>query len=482
MLYGINLSTLKILIGMLIISVVISLNGADTNDIIWWPCYITNGLLITNCWIIISKIIIIIGSISILLMGYNPNTPTWSEMGKSIDSSISQANGEATMSSKHFDILILIVVLSSLLLVSSVNWLSIYLAIELQTLTLFILTAIKRNSAYSVEAGLKYFVLGAVSSGLFLFGCALLYGLIGETSIQGINSTMWNKNQLEIDLSWSISHSMLTADVGKILITISLLFKLSAAPFHMWAPDVYDGAPTMITALLATVPKIGVFSILVQIGPVTNVVLICAVLSIIYGAIGALNQTKIKRLLAYSGIGHMGFILFGVAIGSFESIQASLIYMVIYIIMSLCSFSIILALNLSKDLIIEVSGLSRDNPLISLTLAFAFLSIAGIPPLAGFLSKWLILLSGISSGYYLICIVAVISSVIAGVYYVRIVQIIYFQADYPILIWQKVLKKDKSIDLSKSLLIGSTFFVILFLIISPNFLLQITHDATISLY
>ena len=465
MLYGINLSTLKILIGMLIISVVISLNGADTNDIIWWPCYITNGLLITNCWIIISKIIIIIGSISILLMGYNPNTPTWA---------ISERSNIHQASTRNFDILILIVVLSSLLLVSSVNWLSIYLAIELQTLTLFILTAIKRNSAYSVEAGLKYFVLGAVSSGLFLFGCALLYGLIGETSIQGINSTMCNKNQF--------IHSMLTADVGKILITISLLFKLSAAPFHMWAPDVYDGAPTMITALLATVPKIGVFSILVQIGPVTNVVLICAVLSIIYGAIGALNQTKIKRLLAYSGIGHMGFILFGVAIGSFESIQASLIYMVIYIIMSLCSFSIILALNLSKDLIIEVSGLSRDNPLIGLTLAFAFLSTAGIPPLAGFLSKWLILLSGVSSGYYLICIVAVISSVIAGVYYVRIVQIIYFQADYPILIWQKVLKKDKSIDLSKSLLIGSTFFVILFLIISPNFLLQITHDATISLY
>lgn len=465
MLYGINLSTLKILIGMLIISVVISLNGADTNDIIWWPCYITNGLLITNCWIIISKIIIIIGSISILLMGYNPNTPT---------GSISEKSNIHQALTRNFDILILIVVLSSLLLVSSVNWLSIYLAIELQTLTLFILTAIKRNSAYSIEAGLKYFVLGAVSSGLFLFGCALLYGLIGETSIQGINSTMCNKNQF--------IHSMLTADVGKILITISLLFKLSAAPFHMWAPDVYDGAPTMITALLATVPKIGVFSILVQIGPVTNVVLICAVLSIIYGAIGALNQTKIKRLLAYSGIGHMGFILFGVAIGSFESIQASLIYMVIYIIMSLCSFSIILALNLSKDLIIEVSGLSRDNPLIGLTLAFAFLSTAGIPPLAGFLSKWLILLSGVSSGYYLICIVAVISSVIAGVYYVRIVQIIYFQADYPILIWQKVLKKDKSIDLSKSLLIGSTFFVILFLIISPNFLLQITHDATISLY
>lgn len=251
---------------------------------------------------------------------------------------------------------------------SSINWLSIYLAIELQTLTLFILAALKRDSGYGTEAGLKYFVLGAVSSGIFLFGCALLYGLTGESSIQGINS-------------------ILSADVGKILITISLLFKLSAAPFHMWAPDVYDGAPTTITALLAIVPKVGVFSILIQIGPITNVLLLCAVFSIIYGAIGALNQTKIKRLLAYSGIGHMGFILFGVAIGSFESIQASLIYLIIYVIMSICSFSIILSLKLTKDLIIEVSGLSRENPVMALTLALTFLSTAGVPPLAGFLSK-----------------------------------------------------------------------------------------------
>ena len=445
-LYGINLSTLKISIGMLfIIGVAISFNGTDSFDISQasWPCYISNGLLMTNSWIILSKIIIIIGSISILLMG----------------------TGETIMSRPHQSspILILMITLSSLLLVSSVNWLSIYLAIELQTLTLFILVALKRDSAFGTEAGLKYFVLGAVSSGLFLFGCALLYGLTGETSIQGINS-------------------MLEADVGKILITISLLFKLSAAPFHMWAPDVYEGAPTTITALLATVPKVGVFSILVQIGPVTNIVLVCAVLSIIYGAIGGLNQTKIKRLLAYSGISHMGFILFGIAIGTFEGIQASLIYMVIYVIMSICSFSIILSLKLTKDLIIEVSGLSRDNPVIAFTLALTFLSIAGVPPLAGFLSKWLVLLSGISSGYYLICIIAVISSVIAAVYYVRLVQIIYFQVDYSILIWQKVLKKEKKINLRKSLLIGFTFFLILFLIFYPNFLLQITHDATISLY
>uniref|UniRef100_A0AAU8HQ23 NADH:ubiquinone reductase (H(+)-translocating) n=1 Tax=Demospongiae sp. TaxID=2813625 RepID=A0AAU8HQ23_9METZ len=449
-LYGINLSTFKVSIGVLLtIGVVIGFQShyIVEDHIICW----TNGLLMTNSWIIISKAIIVIGSTSLLLMG-SSSEGEWNKISSYKEGSSS--------------ILILIVTLSSLLLVSSVNWLSIYLAIELQTLILFILVALRRDSAYSTEAGLKYFVLGAVSSGLFLFGCALLYGLTGETSIQGINS-------------------VLIADVGKILITISLLFKLSAAPFHMWAPDVYEGAPTTTTALLATIPKVGVFSILVQIGPVTNIVLVCGVLSIVYGAIGALNQTKIKRLLAYSGIGHMGFTLFGIAVGSFESVQASLIYIIIYIIMTICSFSIILSLKLTKDLIIEVSGLSRDNPVIALTLALTFLSIAGIPPLAGFLSKWLILLAGVSSGYYLICGVVVVSSVIAGVYYVRLVQIIYFpfgRADYSLLIWQKVLRKEKRINLSKSLLIGFTFFIILFLMISPNFLLQITHDAAISLY
>lgn len=480
-LYGINLSTFKISVGVLFIIGIISLDMFYVSDsLICW----TNGLLLTNSWIIISKLIIIMGSVSLLLMYGSACQEIKSGTSRAIRSVGSnfgfQSKGfeanlnelifskktEIELISRQWIILILIVVLSSLLLVSSVNWLSIYLAIELQTLTLFILVAIKRDSAYSTEGGLKYFVLGAVSSGLFLFGCALLYGLSGETSIQGINS-------------------ILTADVGKILITVSLLFKLSVAPFHMWAPDVYEGAPTIITALLSTVPKIGIFSILVQIGPIINVVLICAIFSIICGSIGALNQTKIKRLLAYSGIGHMGFVLFGVAIGSLESIQASLIYMIIYVVMSICSFSIILSLKLTKNLIVEVSGVSRENPVIALTLALTFLSIAGIPPLAGFLSKWLILLAGMSNGYYLICILIVLSSVIAGVYYVRLVQIIYFplgSTDYSMLIWQKVLKKEKRIDLSKSILIGVTFFIILFLIVSPNFLLQITHDATISLY
>lgn len=446
--YGVNqLSTLKITVIILIlIGIWVSLvEFGDLGDNSYfniaqsfWLCHITNGLLMINGWITVSKIIIVIGSFSIILMG--------------------QSSGLSSS-----PVLILIVTLSSLLLISAINWLSFYLALELQTLSLFILVALKRDSAYSTEAGLKYFVLGALSSGLFLFGCVLLYGLTGEVSIQGINL-------------------LLGGEIGRIFITISLLFKLSVAPFHMWAPDVYEGAPTTITALLATVPKISVYSILVQIGPTTNVILICAAISIIYGAIGALNQTRIKRLLAYSGIGHMGFILFGVAIGSFEGIQASLIYMIIYVIMSVCSFSLIISLNLSRGLLVELSGISRNNPVIAMTLAVVFFSIAGIPPFAGFLSKWFILLSGIYGGYYLFSLIIVISSVIAGVYYVRVVKLLYFQTDSPLLVWQRVLSRESGVGFPISILIGVTLFLILFFIICPNFLLQITHDATICLY
>lgn len=451
--YGIKLSTLKVSISFLfIVGVLVCFH--PSNNIFNFQAFdalqLSNGLLSINNWMLIIKLIIIIGSISILLI--------------------------SSLEDKTSPVLILIVTLSSLLLVSSINWLSLYLTLELQTLSLFILVALKRDSAYGTEAGLKFFVLGALSSGLFLFGCALLYGLTGETSIQGIsqgaNIINYEENLL-----------LLSGEVGKIFITISLLFKLSAAPFHMWAPDVYEGAPVTITALLATIPKIAGFAILVQIGPIVNVILICAVLSIIYGSIGALNQTKIMRLFAYSGISHIGFILFGIAIGSFEGLQASLIYMIIYILMSICSFSIILSLSLYKGLLVELGGLSRDNPVLSITLTLTFLSIAGIPPLAGFFSKWLILLSGISAGYYLISLIIVICSVIAGVYYVRIVKIIKFQTGYPLLIWQKVLNKRKDqLDFKKSLLIGVSFFFILFLMISPNFLLQLTYDATISIY
>nr|YP_010868405.1 NADH dehydrogenase subunit 2 [Epizoanthus ramosus]WGU19899.1 NADH dehydrogenase subunit 2 [Epizoanthus ramosus] len=392
------------------------------------------------------------------------------------------------------------VALGSVLLVSSSNWLSVYLAIELPTLSLFILAAQKRGSGHSAESGLKYFVLGALSSGLFLFGCALLCGLTGGTSIPCIDLVLNQGGALtpsspivigdggEI-ANQGVPHTSVSSDpsgimtpIGSLLITVALLFKLSAAPFHMWAPDVYDGAPTTTTALLAIVPKVGIFSILVSIGPVINILLIGAIFSMVVGAIGALNQTKIKRLLAYSGIGHMGFILWGIEIGSFESIQASLVYMILYVSMSISIFAITLALGVVKNLIVEFSGLSRREPALAITLALTLLSIAGIPPLVGFLSKWLVLLPGVVNQYYLVSVLAVVCSVIAGVYYVRIVKIIYFQADPSLLIGIKTLRGENRINLRKALLIGASFYVIGFTIASPNLLLQLAHWATVGLF
>lgn len=306
------------------------------------------------------------------------------------------------------------------------------MAIELSTLSLFILVAQKGGSGQSAEAGLKYFVLGALSSGLFLFGCALLCGFTGGVHIPYIN----------LALNPGFDFSEIRVPIGSLLIVVSLLFKLSAAPFHMWAPDVYDGAPTTATALLAIVPKVGYFSILVSVGSAVNMLLVGTLFSLVVGALGALNQTKVKRLLAYSGVGHMGFVLWGIEVGSFESIQASLTYMILYVIMSICVFAIILALGTVRSLIVEFSGLSRRLPVLALTLALTFLSIAGIPPLVGFLGKWLVLLSGVVNQYYLVFILAVVCSVVAGVYYVRIVKIIYFQASFSLLISSKVLRKE----------------------------------------
>ncbi len=432
---GVELSTLRASIGILFLVEMIIIGG-----------YINTGcanFFVINYWTIICKFIILVSSYSVLLMGIRQETL------------ISPALSGPT--------LVLVLVLSSLLLVSSINWLAIYLSAELQTLVSSILVALNRKGVYSTEASIKYFVLGAVSSGLLLLGCVLLYGSTGSISIQEINSN-------------------LIADVGKVLITISLLFKLSVTPFHMWAPDVYEGAPTIVTALLITAPKVGIFSILIQIGPVTNVTLVCAIASIVCGAIGGLNQTRVKRLLAYSGIGHVGFILFGAAIGSFESIQAGLVYITIYVLISICSFCLLLLLDLTEDLIVEMIDRSKLDLVISLTLVFVFFSAVGVPPLSGFLSKWLILLSGLSSGYPLICSIVVMSSVLTGAYYLRVVQIMYFKMKLSLSVWRVIFKGRRQIDLKRSVLIGWTLFIVLFLIYFPNLILQVTHDGTVSLY
>ncbi|YP_002149704.1 NADH dehydrogenase subunit 2 (mitochondrion) [Stylophora pistillata] len=343
-------------------------------------------------------------------------------------------------------------------LISSSNWLSIYLTIELFTLCFFILIA--RGSGYSVEAGLKYFILGALSSGLFLFGCALLCGIGANIHFSHIE-LLFNSKQV---------FSAVSIPIGYLLIIVALFFKLSVAPFHMWVPDVYEGAPTKIVLLLAIVPKIGFFSLIISIGLPVNFFFLGILFSLFVGALGALNQTKIKRLLAYSGIGHMGFILWGLENGSFESLQASLVYLFIYIVMTICAFSIILSFNVYKNLLVEFSGLSRYLPFFSITLGVLFFSIAGIPPFAGFFGKWFILLSGILSKSYFIFFFAVFCSVIAGVYYIRIIKILFFQKNSFLLITIKALKKESKLNFKKVFLIGFCFYFILFFFLSPHFL------------
>lgn len=312
------------------------------------------------------------------------------------------------------------------------------------------LTGLARNSAWSTEASLKYFSLGALSSAFFLLGCVLLYGVTGESTLEGVGG-----------------------DLGKVFITVSLLFKLSVAPFHMWAPDVYEGALTSTTATLAILPKVSVFSILAQVQPSMHLVFVCSILSISLGALGALNQTRFKRLVAYSSISHFGFILFAFSLGSSGSLQASLVYLLVYIVMSLGLFSAFIASSLPRrEFLWGLSAISRENPAFALVLALVFLSTAGIPPLAGFLSKWLVLLAGLSNGYFQVALIVVFFSVVAGFYYVRLVQLMYFPVDFGLLLWQRVLSQRANVSMSLALLAGVTCYFIVFTLLLPSLPLQ----------
>ena len=342
----------------------------------------------------------------------------------------------------------------------------------MQTLCMFILVAYNKNSLLSAEAGLKYFVLGALSSGLFLFGCALIYGSTGELELQFIRMSM-------------VSYGILA---GKCLITISLLFKVSAAPFHMWAPDVYEGAPTWVAALLSIVPKLGVLAIIVQIGLNEMGLLIAGLISLVVGAIGALNQTRIKRLLAYSGISHMGFVLLGIAIGSIESFQASLMYIGAYIITQVLLWSVVLIISPKRDMLIEFSGVSRLNPMLALALATGLLSTAGIPPLIGFLTKWYIILAAVGQGYYLSALMALVCSVIAGVYYLRLVKIMFYQPLSTPLVITNILNSphgsiaSEETSLGKAILIGASLYLVLTIIVCPSLFFQLTHLIILDLF
>lgn len=378
----------------------------------------------------------------------------------------------------EYFILILLALLGMLLIISSNNLIIFYLSLELFSLSLYILAAINRQSEYSTEAGLKYFVLGSLSSGLLLFGCAILYVFTGEMNFENISSFIWYNNSFELI-------------IGTMFIIIAILFKLAAAPFHMWAPDVYEGAPTIITAFFAIVPKlatIGVFINLIwfcffglfqQIQPI---IIIASILSMLIGSIGALNQTKIKRLIAYSAISHIGFILLGILPGTIYSIQATIIYTIIYIIMSIASFCLILSIFEKTNYISELSGLSRKNPVLASTFALTLFSIAGIPPLAGFFSKYLILLEALGNNLIILAIIGVAASSIAAFYYIRIIKWMFFKdsIDFYIKDIADIIKPQINITINTSLILGVCLFFIITILFYPNYLINFIFEIIVN--
>ncbi len=337
--------------------------------------------------------------------------------------------------SSEFIALMMIATVGGMLMVSSNNLLPIYMALELQALSLYLLAAIKRDSNKSSEAGVKYFLLGSVASGLLLFGISLIYGFTGTVDL----TELVNYYQA------NYGHIPVAVFLGFTLILIAFFFKISAAPFHMWTPDVYEGSTTIVTTLFASLVKFISIIILIRLyfnltfvwPDMHQIVIVVAILSLIVGAFGAIRQTNLKRMLAYSAIGHVGFVLAGLTVGDIASIKAMVLYAVIYSSVSLGAFAFLLMLQEESDNSVDakndhiydlsaISGLAKTSPIIGMALAVIMFSMAGIPPLAGFFAKFYILLSVVGKGFYTLAIVAVLCSVASAFYYLRVVKIVYF--------------------------------------------------------
>jgi NADH-quinone oxidoreductase subunit N len=328
----------------------------------------------------------------------------------------------------EYPVLVVLATLGMMMMVSANDLISLYVGIELQSLPLYVLAAFHRDNARSTEAGLKYFVLGALSSGLLLYGASLVYGFSGTTNFNGIFAILHG------------SEPVIGVIIGLVFLSAGLAFKVSAVPFHMWTPDVYEGSPTPITAFFAAAPKLAAMALFIRVlmGPFGDmvkewqqVIVFIAAASMIWGAFAAIGQTNIKRLMAYSSIGHVGYALMGLAAGTELGVRNVLIYMTIYLVMTLGAFVCILAMRRPGGMvedIADLSGLSRTRPLMALALGVLLLSLAGIPPLAGFIAKFYVFQAALQAGLVWLAIIGGITTVVGTYYYLRIVKLMYLDA------------------------------------------------------
>ncbi len=327
----------------------------------------------------------------------------------------------------EFPALVVLATLGMNMLVSANDFIALYLGLELMSLSLYVLAAYNRDNGRATEAGLKYFVLGSLSSGMLLYGASLLYGFSGGTGFASVAAALSAEQNLG-------------AVFGLVFVLAGLAFKISAAPFHMWTPDVYEGAPTPVTAFFASAPKMAAMAVLVRVTMATfpgvatewhEIIAFIAILSMAIGAFAAIGQTNIKRLMAYSSIGHMGFALVGLAAGTVEGAQGVVVYMSIYLAMTLGVFAAILLMKRNGvfvEKISDLSGLARNNGGMAFALALLLFSLAGIPPLFGFLAKWYVFAAAIHAGLYPLAVIGVLLSVVSAYYYLNIIKMMYFDA------------------------------------------------------
>ena len=369
----------------------------------------------------------------------------------------------------EYPIIILASTLGMLLMISSYDLIIFYLGLELQSLCLYILASFKREDERSTEAGLKYFVLSALASGLLLYGCSLIYGFTGSTNFEIISA--------------NLSEANTGAVFGIVFVIVGLAFKVSAVPFHMWTPDVYEGSPTSVTSFFALVPKIAALTVFIRflyvpfinvINQWQTIIIFLSIASMILGAFAAIGQSNIKRLMAYSSIGHMGYALAGLAPGTSSGIQSTIIYLTIYLVMNLGAFGCIFVLkreNVFYEKINDLSGLSKNHPMLALSFLIILFSLAGIPPLAGFFAKFYIFMAVIEVKMYALAIIGLVTTVVSAFYYLRIIKVIYF--DKP----QKPFEENYDWGLRLSLALSSILILIYF--VYPSILTDVVSSIVI---
>ena len=374
----------------------------------------------------------------------------------------------------EFPVLIVIAALGMMMMVSANDLMSLYLGLELQSLSLYVLAAFNRDSIRSSEAGLKYFVLGALASGMLLYGASLVYGYTGTTEFSVIADKFTGGNEAGLGMI-----------VGIVFVICGLAFKVSAVPFHMWTPDVYEGAPTPVTALFAVAPKIAAIALFLRVmtGPFgelaaqwQDIIIFISIASMALGAVAAIAQNDIKRLMAYSSIGHIGYALIGLAVGNEVGVRGTLFYMAIYLFMNVGAFACILSMRRDGrevTKISELAGLSKNNPMMAAVFALFMFSMAGIPPAAGFLGKFFVFMAAVEAELYTLAVIGVVSSVIGAFYYLRIIKIMYFdEAAEPF---------ERTEPVMKFVLIGTGLFTLLFFVF-PQPLLSSAQAAASALF